>query len=148
VVKAGEVALGVVGELHPVVARRLGVEVRAFYFELSLGSVGQVGTTAVRRAVAPPRFPPSTRDLSFWIDVAVPAADVESALRSADEPLLRSVVPLEDFRDPRYVPAGKKGMLWSMTYRADDRTLTDADADAAHGRVVKALTEKYAIQIR
>ena len=35
-----------------------------------------------------------------------------------------------------------------MTYRADDRTLTDAEADAAHARVVAALSERLAIQIR
>ena len=30
-------------------------------------------------------------------------------------------------------------MLWTLTYRADDRTLTDAEVDAAHARVVGAL---------
>jgi phenylalanyl-tRNA synthetase beta chain len=55
---------------------------------------------------------------------------------------------LEDFRDPKYVPAGKKGMLWTMTYRAADRTLTDAEADAAHARVVRALANLHAIEIR
>ena len=48
---------------------------------------------------------------------------------------------LEDFRDPKYAPAGKKGMLWTLTYRADDRTLTDAEVDAAHARVVAALKQ-------
>ena len=32
-------------------------------------------------------------------------------------------------------------MLWSLTYRADDRTLTDAEVDAAHARVVAALKQ-------
>ena len=55
---------------------------------------------------------------------------------------------LEDFRDPKYAPRGKKGMLWTLTYRADDRTLTDAEVDAAHGRVVQALGSAHAIAIR
>ena len=46
------------------------------------------------------------------------------------------------------VPAGKKGMLWTLTYRADDRTLTDAEVDAAHARVVAALAATYTIAIR
>jgi phenylalanyl-tRNA synthetase beta chain len=61
---------------------------------------------------------------------------------------LRELAVLEDFRDPKYVPAGKKGMLWTMTYRAADRTLTDAEADAAHARVVKALADLHPIEIR
>jgi phenylalanyl-tRNA synthetase beta subunit len=39
-------------------------------------------------------------------------------------------------------------VLWSMTYRASDRTLTDAEADEAHRRVVKALAGSFSIQIR
>ena len=96
----------------------------------------------------PPRFPSATRDLSFWIDAAVTADEQRAAFLAAAEPLLKDVAVLEEFRDPKYVPAGKKGMLWTMTYRADDRTLTDAEVDAAHARVVGALKAASAIQIR
>ena len=63
------------------------------------------------------------------------------------EPLLRDLAVLEDYRDPKYAPAGKKGMLWTLTYRADDRTLTDAEVDAAHARVV-ARAEGQAVDRR
>jgi len=39
-------------------------------------------------------------------------------------------------------------MLWTMTYRAADRTLTDAEVDAAHARVVSALGAAHPISIR
>jgi phenylalanyl-tRNA synthetase beta chain len=142
---SGEV-VGHLGELHPVVARRLGVEARALYGEVDLARLA--GTRPPVRAVVPPRFPAATRDLSFWVDEAVPAAAQRAAFLAAAEPLLRELVVLEEFRDPRYAPAGKKGMLWSMAYRADDRTLTDADADAAHGRVVAALSARLPIVVR
>jgi phenylalanyl-tRNA synthetase beta chain len=58
------------------------------------------------------------------------------------------VAVLEDFRDPKYAPPGKKGMLWTLTYRADDRTLTDSEADAAHARVIASLQAAHAIEIR
>jgi phenylalanyl-tRNA synthetase beta subunit len=35
-----------------------------------------------------------------------------------------------------------------MTYRAADRTLTDAEVDAAHARVVSALGAAHTIAIR
>jgi len=89
-----------------------------------------------------------TRDVSFWSDVSLSADAQRAGFLSAEEPLLRELAVLEDFRDPTYVPAGKKGMLWTMTYRAPDRTLTDAEADSAHGRVVKALANLYLIEIR
>ena len=43
---------------------------------------------------------------------------------------------LEDYRDPSRVPEGQKGMLWSITYRSLERTLTDAEVDAAHEAIV------------
>ena len=39
-------------------------------------------------------------------------------------------------------------MLWSLTYRADDRTLTDAEVDATHARVVGALKASPSVIIR
>jgi phenylalanyl-tRNA synthetase beta chain len=138
--------LGCLGELHPAIARRLGIEPRAFHFELAIAPLA--AATVSLRAEAPPRFPAVTRDVSFWSDVSLSADAQRAGFLSADEPLLRDLAVLEDFREPKYVPAGKKGMLWTMTYRAAERTLTDAEADAAHARVVKALANLHAIEIR
>jgi phenylalanyl-tRNA synthetase beta chain len=138
--------LGQLGELHPVVARKLGIETLAFYFELDVAALAS--SVQPLRGGAPPRFPAICRDVSFWIDLATPAAAQRVAFLSASEPLLSGLAVLEDFRDPKYTPAGKKGLLWTMTYRANDRTLTDAEADEAHRRVVQALSAAFAIQIR
>jgi Phenylalanyl-tRNA synthetase beta subunit len=138
--------LGSLGELHPSVARKLGIEATAFYFEIEVAALASA--VSPLRTSAPPRFPAVSRDVSFWIDLATPAAAQRAAFLSAQEPLLCDLAVLEDFRDPQYAPAGKKGVLWSMTYRASDRTLTDAEADEAHQRVVNALSAAYSIQIR
>jgi phenylalanyl-tRNA synthetase beta chain len=140
------VVLGALGELHPAVARKLGIDTTAFYFEIEVAALASAAVPL--RAAAPPRFPAISRDVSFWIDLATPAAAMRAAFLSAQEPLLCDLAVLEDFRDPKYAPSGKKGVLWSMTYRASDRTLTDADADEAHQRVVKILAERFSIQIR
>ena len=138
--------IGALGELHPILARRLGLEERAFYFEVCIDLLE--GARAPLRSTPPPRFPAATRDISFWIDTGITAADQQASFSKPGEPLLRGLAVLEDFRDQRYVPPGKKGMLWTMTYRADDRTLTDEEVDAAHARVVKGLTDEKQIQIR
>ena len=139
-------ALGCLGEVDPRALRKLGIESAAFYFELHVGALSTATTPL--RTVAPPRFPAVSRDVSFWIDLATEAAAQRTAFLSVGEPLLYDLAVLEDFRDPKYVPAGKKGVLWTMTYRAPDRTLTDAEADQAHQRVVAALSSAFSIQIR
>jgi phenylalanyl-tRNA synthetase beta chain len=141
-----EAPVGLVGEVHPRIARALGVDERAVYVEVMLDALA--GGRQAIHAVPPPRFPAVTRDISFWIDAAVTADEQRALLTSTADTLLRDLAVLEDYRDPKYAPAGKKGMLWTLTYRADDRTLTDAEVDAAHARVVAALKVAPSIVIR
>ncbi|MDB4982513.1 MAG: phenylalanyl-tRNA synthetase, beta subunit [Myxococcales bacterium] len=143
---SSEAAIGLVGELDPRLTRTLGLYAGALYLEIALDLVA--GASHAVRSAPPPRYPAATRDVSFWIDVGVTADAQRAALVSAAEPLLRELSVLEDFRDPKYVPAGKKGMLWTLTYRADERTLTDAEVDAAHARAVAALQAGHPIAIR
>ncbi|HEX2660477.1 MAG TPA: phenylalanine--tRNA ligase subunit beta, partial [Polyangia bacterium] len=138
--------LGLAGELHPAMAGRLGLEGTALYFELALDALA-AGTATVRIA-PPPRFPTVTRDVSFWIDATVSAAAQEAAMRAAGVQLLQELAVLEDFRDARFVPAGKKGMLWTMVYRSPERTLTDVEVDTAHGHVVAALRQAFSVELR
>ncbi len=138
--------IGQLGEIHPRVRRTLGLEARAFYLEVALDAIA--GERRPVRSAPPPRFPASTRDVSFWIDAGVTADHQRALLTAQAEPLLRDLAVLEDYRDPRYAPAGKKGMLWTLTYRADDRTLTDAEVDAAHARIVAALKSAPSVVLR
>jgi phenylalanyl-tRNA synthetase beta subunit len=39
-------------------------------------------------------------------------------------------------------------MLWTLVYRADDRTLTDGEVDAAHARIVSALQAAPTVVMR
>ncbi len=135
--------VGLVGEVHPAQRKRFGLGDGALYFEVELDAVA--GERRAPASVSPPRFPAATRDVSFWIADAITADEQRAAMTAAAEPLLRELAVLEDFRDPRYVAPGKKGMLWTMTYRAADRTLTDAEVDAAHARVVSALGAAHTI---
>lgn len=138
--------IGLLGEVHPRTRKAMRLDAPAFFLELFLDSLP--AQAAAVRTVLPPRFPAATRDISFWVDEAVLAQAQQDALWSTQSPLLRAVAVLEDFRDPKYVPAGKKGMLWTLTYRADDRTLTDAEVDAAHAGVLAALQSAFPLQLR
>jgi phenylalanyl-tRNA synthetase beta chain len=144
--EGSEARIGLCGEVHPRIARALGLEQRAVYVEVLLDAVE--GRRQPVHSIPPPRFPAVTRDISFWIDVAVTADEQRALLTSAADALLRDLTVLEDYRDPKYAPPGKKGMLWSLTYRADDRTLTDAEVDAAHARIVAAAKVAPSLSIR
>jgi phenylalanyl-tRNA synthetase beta chain len=86
-----------------------------------------------------PRFPASTRDVSLLLDAPIPAARVRDVIASAAEALVEQVRLAEEYRDAAKLGASRKSQLWSITYRAADRTLTDAEVDAAHEAIVARL---------
>jgi phenylalanyl-tRNA synthetase beta chain len=128
--------LGEIGEVHPAMREKLGVEAPVFAFQLMLEAL----PPAVPRQMRPvPRFPASTRDVSLLLDATIPAARVGDVIASAAQALVEQVRLAEEYRDAAKLGASRKSQLWSITYRAADRTLTDAEVDAAHEAIVARL---------
>jgi phenylalanyl-tRNA synthetase beta chain len=138
--------IGNFGEVHPELRQRLGIEVRTFAFELDVPAAPR--PQEARRYVLPSRFPAVTRDLSFFVDKETPAADLCAALFSAREPLVAGIKVLEDYREEGKVPPNQKGMLFGITYRSDERTLTDEEVQKAHEHLVSRLQESFKVKLR
>ena len=143
-VRVGGKPIGRVGQVDPNVRLYFDICVPCFFFELSLEGV----TLPTRKFRELPRFPAVVRDLSFFVEEKLPAARIASAIAELREPLREDVRVLEDYREPGKVPAGSKGMLWSITYRAPDRTLTDQEVNACQVRLVEHLRTALGIDVR
>jgi phenylalanyl-tRNA synthetase beta chain len=140
----GTEVVGAFGELHPETRKRLGVEGPAFAFDLDLTKLPLAGPSQMKPI---PKFPGSARDVSILLAEDIPAVRVEEVIEGASEPLVSQVRLLEDYRDPK-LGAGMKSMLWSIAYRAPDRTLTDVEVDRAHEAIVGRLVENLPAQRR
>jgi phenylalanyl-tRNA synthetase beta chain len=141
---AGPVVVGCFGELHPEVRNKLGVTGPAFAFDLDLTKLPLAGPRQMRSI---PRFPGSDRDVSLLLSERVSAARVEEVIEQAHESLVYKVRLVEDYRDAK-LGEGMKSMLWSIGYRAPDRTLTDAEIDKAHETIVGRLVDNLPAQRR
>jgi phenylalanyl-tRNA synthetase beta chain len=138
VAAAGSRFVGLLGEISPRLRLRYGIHCPVFAFELGLS---ELAAPAPTQMTALPRHPGVARDVSLLVELAVPAIQVEAELCAAREPLLQGVTAIEDYRDPAHVPAGKKALLFALSYRAPDRTLTDAEVDRAHEALVRRACE-------
>jgi phenylalanyl-tRNA synthetase beta chain len=85
------------------------------------------------RYVPLPRFPAISRDIAVVCDIAVTVAALTDCIRRGGGSLLREVT-LFDIYTGAQVPEGKKSAAFSLRLRADNATLTDADADETTGR--------------
>ncbi|MGQ0625521.1 MAG: phenylalanine--tRNA ligase subunit beta [Sporichthyaceae bacterium] len=126
---ASPVLVGHAGELHPRVLEALGLPARTAAAELDLDVLVAAGGAAV----SAPRistFPAATQDVALLVDEAVPAAAVESALRTGAGELLESI-RLFDVYTGDQAGAGRKSLAFTLRLRAPDRTLTTQEASAA-----------------
>lgn len=139
--------LGWMGELHPDLAEQLGLEgPPVFVAELSLAALEAArGELALHRTL--PKLPPAQRDLSFFVDQAVPSARLLSAARTAGADNLEGV-RLFDVYEGKGVPEGQRSLAIELVFRAADRTLADAEVDAAVKTVVSAVAAQTGARLR
>lgn len=137
--------VGHVGEVHPRTRQALAVEQPCFAFDFALDAFPRRPLAEMREI---PRYPAVTRDISIFVDQHLPADRVRELIESQDTPLIEHVAVLEEYRDATNVPEGKKGLLWTITYRSSEGTLTDERVDATHEALVKELLERLPAQRR
>ena len=81
------------------------------------------------------------------VDEAVTHAQVMAVIRDFKNKLLVQTDLFDVFRG-KNVPAGKKSVAYSMTYRADDRTLTDNEVNRQHEKLKQLLKKTLHCDIR
>lgn len=136
----GKLPLGTFGQLHPRLARDHDLRDAVFLAELNLDAL-----LARRNPARPfktlPDFPATRRDAAMLLPESVTHDAVLQAVRQAKAPHLESAELFDVFRDDR-LPAGQKSVAYAFTYRAPDRTLTDAEANASHERILAQLKDR------
>lgn len=137
--------VGTVGEVHPAILKRFGVERRVALAVIDLATVLSVAND--RRTYVPmDEFPNAKRDLAFVVGRTVAHADVDSEIRSASE-LLRTV-ELFDVYEGSHLGEGKKSMAYHLEFGASDRTLEASEVDAIMDDIRKRLKERFDAEAR
>lgn len=146
VFSGGEV-LGWVGNIHPLALRRFDIDVPVLAFELSEDALLRLAQRELPYEEVP-TLPGVSVDLALVVDEAVTAEQVMQRLHSAGGKLLRDVHLFDVYRDEQHVGAGKKSMAFSLTYRADDHTLTSDEVEKAHNKLVTKVTRSTGGEVR
>jgi phenylalanyl-tRNA synthetase beta chain len=166
----GDCTVGWIGELHPRLCKTFDLPGAPVLFEVEVPPLLDVGLPHIQ-AVA--HFPALVRDIAVWIGVAVRAGEVLEDLRtlSAATPQLaavRSVVLFDVFRPPAAAPAEaspqgvpedaqgaasgllikEKSLAFRIVLQDTQRSLAEADADAARAAIVDHLLERWGARPR
>jgi phenylalanyl-tRNA synthetase beta chain len=142
-----DVRLGVMGELHPAVARNCEVLAPVCLAEFDLEQLLSVAGEGFLRIEPPPRFPAVRRDLAVVVPEAAPVGELFEVIRQAGGPLLGQVELFDLFRGEE-LPQGHKSCGVGLVFRSPDHTLTDAEIAQVEARIIQQLQRLTGARLR
>ena len=137
--------IGYLGEVHPEVCDAYSIGTRAYIAVIDIPSVLEFATFD-RKYKGIAKFPAVSRDLSMVVPKAVSAGQIEDMIRQRGGKIMESC-ELFDIYEGDQVKEGCKSIAYSITFRADDRTLTDDDITGAMKKILNGL-ESLGIELR
>ncbi len=145
-VYVGEQRIGVMGQIHPLVAQNYGVDAQFYCAELELNAL-MAAKGADPEYVPLPKFPAVTRDIAVVCDEAVTVGALEDCIRKGAKGLLKDCKLFDIYRG-KGVAEGKKSVAFNLVLRADDRSLTSEEADEDVKSILAALEKDLGAVLR
>ncbi len=137
--------VGWLGEIHPTVAARWDLEDTVAGFELDLSALDSPQAAQFEDLVS---FPAVHEDLAIVVTEAVTASELLRVIRSAGSPLLAGAQVFDVYRDPERLGPDRVSIAVRLSYRAADRTLTDAEVARQRQLIVNAIGSELQGTIR
>ncbi len=138
--------LATFGALHPRVLLGLDLTGPAVAFEIDLDAIQEPKR---KKKTLPdlPAFQSVRRDFAFVVEAGVAAETLLKAARGAERTLIAGVALFDVYEGER-MDAGKKSLAIEVTFQPRDRTLTDAEIEAACQKVVAAVAKATGAVLR
>lgn len=143
-VKDGKVLMSF-GQIHPAVTDKWDIKKEIYGFVIFMPHILKLMDETIDYTRIP-KFPASSRDLSLLVPAKFTNDEVEDIIRKAGGKHLE-LLRLFDLYQGEQVKEGYKSMAYNLTFRAEDRTLTDKEVDGWIDKIVKAL-DKGGITLR
>jgi phenylalanyl-tRNA synthetase beta chain len=141
-VSAEGTKLGVLGVVSAEGRKRFGLRGPASLFEIDISALERLARLIPQHRKQSP-FPAVTRDVNLIVDEAVRWAELEATILASAGDQLESVQYRDTYRDAAKDGPGKKRLLFSMSLRSPERTLTGEEVDQVRDRVVQACGQQH-----
>jgi phenylalanyl-tRNA synthetase beta chain len=145
--KFGDSAIGIFGELHPVLRKRFDLPMQPVLVgEFDLDAM-LTHVTSMYLVQALSRYPAVEQDLALIVDDNVPADRVQALIQQTGGNLIERVTLFDVYRgDP--IAKGKKSLAYAISFQADDRTLSDSDVTRVREKIIARLKRELGAEVR
>ena len=137
-------SVGWVGQLHPQIQSRLGIDSGVYLFQVDASKIAEV-RIPIHEEVS--KFPEVKRDLAFFVEASVEAQTLIDHANSVAGDLLISL-KLFDVYQSKDVENKGKSIALGLTFQHSSRTLTDEEVNQAVDRVIAELRTRCKAQLR
>jgi phenylalanyl-tRNA synthetase beta chain len=142
----GKLPLGEIGQVSPVLTKRYDLRDTVFLAELNLDQL-LARRNAAKSFKVLPQFPSIRRDIAMLVPEETTHDAVLNSVKQAKPQNLEGIELFDVFRG-KNIPGGQKSMAYAFTYRSAEKTLTDAEVNAAHEKVVEQFKRALQAAIR
>ena len=136
---------GYLGEVHPEVCDNYSIGSKAYVAVIDMPVILPYATFD-RNYDGIAKYPAVTRDISMVVPRSVLAGEIETVISQRGGKILESY-HLFDVYEGDQIQEGNKSIAYSISFRAKDRTLEEADVSAAMKKILNGL-EQIGAQLR
>lgn len=144
-VSYGDTLIGYLGEVHPEVCDNYALKTRVYVAVLDIPAILPLATFD-RKYEGIAKYPAVLRDISMVVPKKVMAGEIEAIIAQRGGKILEEY-QLFDIYEGDQIKEGFKSMAYSITFRAKDKTLEEADVTAAMKKILNGL-EGMGIELR
>lgn len=137
--------IGYLGEVHPEVCDNYDMKTKAYVAVLDMPEILPFATFD-RKYAGVAKYPAVSRDISMVVPKSVLAGEIEAVIVQRGGKILEDY-KLFDIYEGSQIKEGFKSLAYSITFRAQDKTLEDADVTAVMKKILNGL-ERMGIELR
>ncbi|UWP59331.1 phenylalanine--tRNA ligase subunit beta [Ruminococcus gauvreauii] len=137
------VNIGYLGEIHPDVADNYDIGTRVYAAVIDILKVLEFASYD-RKYTGIAKYPAVTRDISMVLPKEVLVGQIEAVIEQRGGNILESY-QLFDVYEGSQIEEGFKSVAYSITFRAADRTLEEADITAVMKKILNGLEDLGAV---
>jgi phenylalanyl-tRNA synthetase beta chain len=142
----GKIPLGEFGQLLPTLAKKYDLRDAVFLAELNLDLLLSKRNPA-KNFKPLPQFPSIRRDVAMVVAENISHEAVLQTVKQAKAANLESVELFDVFRG-KNISEGQKSLAYAFIYRSAEKTLTDAEVNAAHAKILEAFKMQLNAMVR
>jgi phenylalanyl-tRNA synthetase beta chain len=139
-------SVGILGEVRQEILELFEIKDKVFIAEMDLEKL-LVCIPKEKPFLPLPKFPPVDRDMAIVVAEEILSEKISEKIKIVGGDLIEKIILFDVYRG-KQVPPGKKSLAYSIRYRLREKTLTDAEVDRIHQKVILELEGIFQASLR